>query len=77
MSVVVNIQEAKTNLSKLVAASLAGEEVIIANRGTAMVRLVPYIRPKKRELGFAGGDENWDDAFFETLSEEELEAWSL
>jgi prevent-host-death family protein len=36
----VNMLEAKTQLSKLVEAVLRGEEVIIANRGKPMVRLV-------------------------------------
>ncbi|MDR2721636.1 MAG: type II toxin-antitoxin system prevent-host-death family antitoxin, partial [Coriobacteriaceae bacterium] len=42
------MQDAKTNLSKLVSASLAGQEVVIANRGVAVVRLVPYEQPTKR-----------------------------
>ncbi len=38
----VNVLEAKTNLSKLMAAAVAGEEVILANRGEPVVRLVKY-----------------------------------
>ncbi len=37
----VNMLEAKNQLSKLVKASLAGEEVIIASHGKAQVKLVP------------------------------------
>jgi len=37
----VNILEAKNRLSQLIKAALAGEDVIIANRGEPMVRLVP------------------------------------
>ncbi len=37
-----NMHEAKTNLSKLVQQALDGEEVIIANNGTPLVKLVPY-----------------------------------
>ena len=37
----VNILEAKNRLSQLIKAALAGEEVIIANRGQPVVRLVP------------------------------------
>ena len=37
----VNILEAKNRLSQLIKAALAGEEVVIANRGRPMVRLVP------------------------------------
>ncbi len=37
----VNILEAKNRLSQLIKAAQAGEEVIIANRGEPVVRLVP------------------------------------
>lgn len=37
----VNILEAKNQLSKLVKAAQAGEEVIIANHGVPAVRLLP------------------------------------
>lgn len=77
MSTIMNIQEAKTNLSKLVAACVAGEEVIIANRGTAVARLVPYKKPERRQLGFVGGEERWDDGFIDPLPEEELASWGL
>ena len=37
----VNILEAKNRLSQLIKAAQAGEEVVIANRGEPVVRLVP------------------------------------
>ena len=37
----VNILEAKTRLSELIRSARAGEEVIIANRGQPVARLVP------------------------------------
>ncbi|HWS74529.1 MAG TPA: type II toxin-antitoxin system prevent-host-death family antitoxin [Quisquiliibacterium sp.] len=37
----VNIVEARKQLSRLIRAALAGEEVIIANRGEPVVRIVP------------------------------------
>lgn len=37
----VNMLDAKSQLSRLVKAAVAGEEVIIASHGTAQVRLVP------------------------------------
>lgn len=37
----VNMLEARNQLSKLVKAALAGDEVIIASNGEAQVRLVP------------------------------------
>jgi prevent-host-death family protein len=51
----VTIQEAKTNLSRLIAAVERGEEVIIARRDKPVVRLVMEKTEKKkpkRELGF-------------------------
>lgn len=36
-----NILEAKNRLSQLIKAAQAGEEVVIANRGEPVVRLVP------------------------------------
>lgn len=40
----VNIHEAKTNLSRLILKAEAGEEVIIARAGKAVVKLVPVER---------------------------------
>ncbi|MBL8513696.1 MAG: type II toxin-antitoxin system prevent-host-death family antitoxin [Betaproteobacteria bacterium] len=42
----VNMLEAKSQLSKLVKAALAGEDVVIANNGEPAVKLVP-VTPKK------------------------------
>ena len=75
---IANMQEAKTNLSKLVQMAVNGEDVIIANRGVPTVRLVPYDKPKKRELGFVKGTvPDLPDSFFDPLPEEELELWGL
>mgnify|MGYP001179701738 CR=1 FL=1 len=41
----VNMLEAKNQLSKLVKAALAGEEVIIANHGVPAVRLIALNNP--------------------------------
>jgi prevent-host-death family protein len=52
----VNIHEAKTNLSKLLARVSAGEEVIIMNNGKPVARLVPVTQKQKpRRLGAAAG----------------------
>ncbi len=48
----VNMLDAKNQLSKLVKAALAGEDVIIASNGVPMVRLVPVkIQTKLRKPG--------------------------
>jgi prevent-host-death family protein len=48
----VNIQAAKTHLSRLVDEAVAGEEIILARAGKPMVRLTP-LQPSggKRKLG--------------------------
>jgi prevent-host-death family protein len=52
----VNIHEAKTQLSRLLAKVAAGEEVIIARNGEPVARLVPVEPPrKKRVLGLDAG----------------------
>lgn len=44
----VNVHEAKTHLSRLLARVAAGEEVIIAKRGRPVARLVPYDRSPRK-----------------------------
>ncbi len=48
----VGIHQAKTQLSKLIPAALAGEEVIIMKSGRALVKLVPVAcEQSERPLG--------------------------
>ncbi len=42
MSTTVNMHEAKTHLSRLVARAAAGEEIVIAKAGEPLARLVAY-----------------------------------
>ena len=46
----VNVHEAKTQLSKLLARVARGEEVIIARAGKPVARLVPIRRPSGRRI---------------------------
>ncbi len=71
---VVNTHEAKTHLSKLLEKVSQGKEIIIANAGTPIARLVPYSRRKTRKPGIAKG--RITSKFFEPLSEAELKAWN-
>ena len=72
----VNIHDAKTRLSRLVAAVEAGEEVVIARAGKPVARLVPYAdAPVKRQFGSMKGRVWTTDAFFEPLPEDELARW--
>lgn len=77
----VNVHEAKTNLSRLLAQVEAGEEVVIARNGEPVARLVPVKKRGKRQFGSWKGRVKLDDAifndsfFFDPLPEEELAAW--
>jgi antitoxin (DNA-binding transcriptional repressor) of toxin-antitoxin stability system len=72
---IVNMQEAKTNLSKLVASLYLGDEVIIANRGVPVAKLEATTSDKKRPLGFIKGI--LPDSFFDPMPKEEVESWGL
>ncbi|HEY3119081.1 MAG TPA: type II toxin-antitoxin system Phd/YefM family antitoxin [Vicinamibacteria bacterium] len=52
----VNVHEAKTHLSRLLARVARGEEIVIAKAGKPVARLLPFVeRPKERVLGFDRG----------------------
>lgn len=60
---VVNMHEAKTNLSRLVERALAGEEVVIARAGKPVARLVAIEKKQPRVPGGWKGmivDPDWD-----------------
>jgi prevent-host-death family protein len=72
----VNIHEAKTHFSKLIARVLAGEEVVIAKAGKPVARLVPAEPKRKKRIAGLGRGKIWySDDFHEPLSEEELKDW--
>lgn len=69
----VNIQEAKTHLSRLLEEVAAGEEIIIAKAGKPMARLVPLdSAPKKRRLGLLKGQLNIPEDFDAPLPDDAL-----
>jgi len=70
---VVNVQEAKTHLSALLARVAAGEEILLARNGKPCARLLPLQPKPRRQLGFMRG--RVDASFFEPLPENELGAW--
>jgi len=83
MTIHVNIGEAKTRLSQLIAAAKRGEEVVIQRAGSPEVRLTPIDpdlggreRAKRRRAAFGSlkgkiADIDW----FEPISDEELALW--
>jgi prevent-host-death family protein len=44
----INVHQAKTNLSKLLADVELGEEIIIANRGVPVAKLIPFQQASAR-----------------------------
>lgn len=72
-----SVHDAKTNLSKLIAAALEGGEVIIARGNVPAVRLVPVEPRGRRSFGALKGKIALDASFHEPLPDEELDGWSL
>ena len=78
----VTVHQAKTHLSKLIAAAERGEEVVIARGNKPAVRIVPVAvvaeaatpRPP-RTPGRLKGLVSLDDSFFDPMLEEDLLLW--
>jgi len=66
---IVNISEAKTNLSKLVALVRRGEKVVIAKNNLPLVDLVIHKPEGKRKLGLLAGKFTVPDNIMEENSE--------
>lgn len=71
----VNVHQAKTQLSRLLAQAEAGEDVVIARRGKPVVQLVPCKPKGKRQPDVLKGKITIPDSFFDPLPEEELRLW--
>ena len=71
----VNVHEAKTQLSRLLAQAEAGVEVVIARRGEPVARLVACKPKAIRQPDVLKGKLVVPDSFFEPLPEEELRLW--
>ena len=72
----VNIHAAKTQLSRLVDAAAAGEEILIARAGKPVARLGPLARPpQRRTLGALAGRLSVPDDFDAPLPDEVLAAF--
>lgn len=62
---IINVSEAKTNLSKLIDMAFHGEEVIIAKNNLPLVELVPHRPKEKRKLGLLAGQIEIPDDFMD------------
>jgi prevent-host-death family protein len=78
MTEIINMHQAKTSLSRLVARALAGEEVVIARNGEPLVRLVPVARAPKRRIPGRSKGKIWispDFEFTDAEIQELFEHW--
>lgn len=66
----VNVHEAKTHLSRLLARVEAGEEVIISRAGKPVARLVPVVRSKVRRVPGRDKGKGWIAPDFDELPPE-------
>ena len=70
---IINIHEAKTNLSRIVDDVAAGAEVVIAKAGKPMARLVPLAAvPRTKKLGLLKGKIHVPDDFNAPLDDATL-----
>ena len=72
----VNIHEAKTHLSRLVAEAARGNAFVIAKAGKPLVKVVPYSETEAglgRRLGFMAGEVEVPDDF-DTMGADQIEA---
>jgi antitoxin (DNA-binding transcriptional repressor) of toxin-antitoxin stability system len=71
------VHQAKTQLSKLIASALDGEEVIIARGDKPVVKLTALEPARPRAVfGSMKGRIALTDAFFEPLPDDELALWN-
>jgi len=72
---VVNVQEAKTHLSRLLREVEAGKEISIARAGRVIARLIRAEEAAPRAWGFFEGQVRIDPRAFDPLSDDEASEW--
>ena len=73
MTTLINVYQAKTQLSRLLERAHASEEIILGKAGKPYARLMPLQSTGQHKLGFLKGTVN--DSFFQPLPESDLVAW--
>jgi antitoxin (DNA-binding transcriptional repressor) of toxin-antitoxin stability system len=74
---IVDVEEASTDLPRLIERARAGEEIVIALDGSPAVRLVPvHATAPRRRRGSLEGEVVVPASFFDPLPPGELDAWS-
>ena len=72
---VVNVRQATTEFSVLLARVEAGEDVVIARRGKPVARLLAWKSGAQRRPDVLKAKVQVPGSFFDLLPEEELVAW--
>ena len=70
----INMGEAKTRLSQLVALAERGSDVVIARHGQPAVRLTP-VEQRRPQFGFAPYDGEPSPSLLEPMSKDDLALW--
>jgi prevent-host-death family protein len=72
-----NVNEAKSNLSKLLKRVSQGDELIIMRNGEPVAELIPYRRPKRKKirLGIGAGQVQFTEGWDKAMTDEEVEAF--
>ena len=70
----VNVHDAKSQLSKLIAAAEAGDDAVIARKGKPAVRLVP-VRPGEFQFDTLANLVDTVPEFDEPMAEDERAVW--
>lgn len=76
MTTTVNIHEAKTHLSRLLARVAGGDEVVIAKNGVPVARLVRAADPGARIPGRFRGQIQGVDALIEPFPLDDVALWA-
>ena len=71
------VHTAKTNLSRLIADALAGDDVVIARGNVPVVRLVPVAVQGRRTFGALKGKITLDAGFNDPLPDDEINGWNI
>jgi prevent-host-death family protein len=72
MAEAVNIHEAKTHFSRLLARVGQGEEITICRAGKPVAKLVPIEQPRRERVPGRMAGQIWIADDFDEISEEEL-----
>ena len=75
MTTQVNVYEAKTKLSSLLALVEAGEDVVIARHGRPVAKLVPFTETPVRRVPGGWKGKVWIADDFDEMDEQSLNDW--